>query len=43
MKTSLQSIDMEVLASVEDGYEVPKTVDKDGFVVNEQLAKWKKA
>lgn len=42
MKASLQSIDMDVWASVEDGYEVPKTVDKDGVVVNKPLAKWTK-
>ena len=42
MKASLQSIDLDVWASVEDGYEVPKTVDKDGVVVNKPLAKWTK-
>lgn len=38
MKSSLESIDMDVWASVEDGYEVPKAVDKDGVVVNKPLA-----
>ena len=33
---------MDVWTSVEDGYEVPKTVDKDGVVVNKPLAKWTK-
>ncbi|WZZ70033.1 hypothetical protein YC2023_081403 [Brassica napus] len=42
MKASLQSVDMDVWASVEDGYEVPKAVDKDGVVVNKPLAKWTK-
>ncbi|KAF3592546.1 hypothetical protein DY000_02022616 [Brassica cretica] len=42
MKASLQSVDMDVWASVEDGYEVPKTIDKDAVVVNEPLAKWTK-
>ena len=38
MKASLQSVDMDVWASVE----VPKEVDKDGVVVNKPLAKWTK-
>ena len=42
MKASLQSIDMDVWAAVEDGYEVSKTVDKDGIVVNKPIAKWTK-
>ncbi|XP_013617136.1 PREDICTED: uncharacterized protein LOC106323584 [Brassica oleracea var. oleracea] len=42
MKASFQSIDLDVWASVEDGYEVPKIIDKDGVVVNKPLAKWTK-
>lgn len=39
LKTSLQNIDMDVWALLGDGYEVPKTVNKDGVVVNKPLAK----
>ena len=42
MKASLQSIDMDVWASAVDGYGGPKTVDKDGVLVNKPLAKWTK-
>lgn len=39
MKASLQNIDMDVWASMEDAYEAPKTVEKDNDVFNKPLAK----
>ncbi|KAF8104379.1 hypothetical protein N665_0172s0013, partial [Sinapis alba] len=42
MKASLQSIDMDVWVSLENGYEVPKTLEKDGIMVNKSLTKWTK-
>lgn len=40
MKTILQSTDVDVWAAVEDGYEGPKAVEKDGVVVIRLISRW---